>query len=312
MNKFENYRLNMQNSSTSVLTENAGKFTLNPAFVPAKADADNSIVISKDLVKTQDTLKHTSTAAKLASRKAASSCISELASNISAFAIVNGNMELIDKVKITATELKNMSDNTLVSRIETILGCGTENLPELAGFNVTEQTLTDGLSLLNTYIAEIQKMAMRKIELGEVTKNLRKQLKTTDNLLKTLDAFVETKHISDPELYSLYWNARSIKKGAAGRIAASGKVYDAETNLPLLGAMMTIVKALPGKALKGGAELVKTVKIKSASGGFQLKSLPTGTYLFKVTYAGYADQEVTVYINEGVPTKVAMPLNKIA
>ena len=311
MNKFENYRLNMQNSSTSVLTENAGKFTLNPAFVPAKADADNSIVISKDLVKTQDTLKHTSTAAKLASRKAASSCISELASNISAFAIVNGNMELIDKVKITATELKNMSDNTLVSRIETILGCGTENLPELAGFNVTEQTLTDGLSLLNTYIAEIQKMAMRKIELGEVTKNLRKQLKTTDNLLKTLDAFVETKHISDPELYSLYWNARSIKKGAAGRIAASGKVYDAETNLPLLGAMMTIVKALPGKALKGGAELVKTVKIKSASGGFQLKSLPTGTYLFKVTYAGYADQEVTVYINEGVLNKLEMPLSRI-
>lgn len=312
MNKFENYRLNMHISSQMVLTENAGKFTLNPAFVPAKANADNSIAIEKDLAKIQDTLKHSSTAAKSASRKAATSYISELASNITAYAIVNSNMELIDKVKITASELKNMPDNTLVSRIETILGCGTENLPELADFNVTEETLVDGQNLLENYIAEMQKLAMRKIELGEVTKNLGKQLKATDNYLKTLDAFVETKHISDPELYSLYWNARSIKKGAASHIAALGKVYDAETNLPLRGAIMTVVRAVTGKSLTSGPDLSKTVKIKSASGGFQLKSLPTGTYIFRVTYAGYADQEITVYINEGVLSRVDMPLSKIA
>jgi len=46
--------------------------------------------------------------------------------------------------------------------------------------------------------------------------------------------------------------------------------------------------------------------------GLQFSSLSTGTYLFKVTYAGYADQEIAVYINDGVLSKVDMPLSKIA
>ncbi len=75
---------------------------------------------------------------------------------------------------------------------------------------------------------------------------------------------------------------------------------------------MTVVRAVTGKSLTSGPDLSKTVKIKSASGGFQLKSLPTGTYIFRVSYAGYTDQEITVYINEGVLSRVDMPLSKIA
>jgi len=312
MNKLQNAQLTSQISSDGVLTENADKFISNPAFIPAKANVVNGIAISLNLAKTQDTLQHTSTAAKTASRNAAISFTFELASNITTYAIVNNDVELMNKVKITATKLNKMSDNNLVSRIKTILSCGTDNLPELAGFNVTQQTLTDGLGLLNDLISEMQKLALRKIELNEVTKNLGKQLKITDTLLKIMDAFVEPKRISDPELYSLYENARRIKKSATGRIAASGKVYDTETNLPLRGAMMTVLRAVTGKSRTSGADLVKNVKIKSASGGFQLKSLPTGTYIFRVTYAGYADQEITVYINDGVLSKVDMALSKIA
>lgn len=57
-------------------------------------------------------------------------------------------------------------------------------------------------------------------------------------------------------------------------------------------------------------QLVNSIKIKASGGGFLLKDLHSGTNLFKVTYAGYADRQITVYINEGVLTKVEMPLSK--
>lgn len=63
------------------------------------------------------------------------------------------------------------------------------------------------------------------------------------------------------------------------------------------------------KALSG-SELMKNVKISGPGGQFRIKSLPTGTYLFKVAYAGYAEQEVSVHINEGVLTRVEIPLTK--
>jgi hypothetical protein len=61
-----------------------------------------------------------------------------------------------------------------------------------------------------------------------------------------------------------------------------------------------------------GVAMRQIIRIESAGGGFDLKSYTTGAYLFTVSYAGYADQVTTVYINEGVLTRVELPLSKIA
>jgi hypothetical protein len=75
---------------------------------------------------------------------------------------------------------------------------------------------------------------------------------------------------------------------------------------------MEICKVENGKAFTSSPDLSKNVKVKSAGGGVDLKSFTTGAYLFTVSYAGRADQQTTVYINEGVLTRVDFPLNKIA
>lgn len=74
---------------------------------------------------------------------------------------------------------------------------------------------------------------------------------------------------------------------------------------------MVIVPTRPENPMTRQVKLAKNVKVKSAGGGFQLKSLSTGTYLITVTYAGYADQQVTAYVNDGVLTVVQLPLNKL-
>jgi hypothetical protein len=196
---------------------------------------------------------------------------------------------------------------------KTILTCAGENPDALLEYGVTAQTLTEGSALLNTFKAEMQHLLLSKTDQKQFTVQLEQQLKTTDAELSAVDAMVETMHKSDPVMYRLYWNARTKRKTGAGKLSAKVKVFDSVTNIPLNGARMSIVRTDSTKSrTSGGSELVKNVKITSAGGEYQLKSMPTGSYLFKVTYAGYTDQEVVVYINEGVLTRVEMPLTKIA
>ena len=65
------------------------------------------------------------------------------------------------------------------------------------------------------------------------------------------------------------------------------------------------------KAKAGGSELTKNVKRTSAKGGFQLQTLPAGTYTITATREGYAELTVTVYINDGEMSDVKLEMVKI-
>lgn len=171
------------------------------------------------------------------------------------------------------------TENT-VSKIG--LTCAGDNPAALSDYGVTSQTLTAGSGLLNTFKAEMQHLLLCKTEQKQFTVQLEQQLKTTDTELSTVDAMVETMHKSHPVMYRLYWNAGTKKKTGATKLSAKVKVFDSATNIPLNGPRMSIVRTDSTKShTSGGSELVKNVKITLAGGGYQLKSLPTGSYLFK-------------------------------
>jgi hypothetical protein len=313
MTKNERSHQAMLDNIEELIVQNADKFLPSSAYEEALANFTSGNVKLRNLVKTQDELQHASVAPKNAAREAASLPIFQLANIIGSMAYATGNILLAEKVEITFTDLKRMSDGELVNRFSTILSAGTDNLPALLTYGVTQAILTAYTALLSAYEAEIKKQAQRVLDLKEVTKQIKKQFKACDNLLKPFDKMVEASRISDPVWYSLYQSARAIKYSAGSHVSAKAKVFDSDTNQPLPGAMLTIARiATNGKALTSGADLVKIVKIKSAGGGVDLKSLATGAYLFTVSYAGRAAQQTTVYINEGVLTRVDFPLNKIA
>jgi hypothetical protein len=312
MTKNERNHEAMLVNTDEVIGQNADKFQPSSAYETAKSNLDNSIATLKVLGNTQDELQHASAAPKNSAREAASMPIFQLANVIASFAYATGNISLSEKVKITLSDLKKLPDGDLVTRFTTFLNTGNEYAPALIEYGVTEEILTSDTELFNVYKVEIQKQALRVLELKEVTKQLKKELKVADNCLMPFDKMVEAKRVSDPVWYSLYQSARIIKHSPASRVSAKGKVFDAVTNQPLPGAVLTVCKVENGKAFTSGPDLAKNVKVKSAGGGFDLKSLTTGAYLFTVSYAGYADQQTTVYINEGVLTRVELPLSRIA
>ena len=313
MNKKQSAYVTMHGKPSNLIDENPDKFASNPTTPEAKAKLDQSMADEKQLAQKQDEYEHSSNVPKAEAHDAAAANIYQTGSKIASFAFDTHNVELQSKVSISLSELKKLPDNLFISRCETILGCGQQYLPELPLYLVTEPTLAEGIDLLDAFEFEIKKQGQRKIDRSSVTQQLNKQIKTTNKLFEPFDAQVETQRLSDPVWYNLWWDARSLPQTPKARISVKLKVYDAETNQPLPGTILTYSKIeTNGKALTSGPDLSKTVKVKSAGGGLDLKSLTTGAYLFTVSYAGRADMQTTVYVNEGVLTRVEFPLSKVA
>jgi len=311
MRKLQNAQLSMHLNAQVVLNENAGKLETITAYPALKARIDESIADEQSLANSQESRKRNSTAAKNYARTAAIEYTLDLSRKVSAYAIIAGNRALLDKARFNATTLKRSSDNKLVLIFETVLACAGDNLENVLEYGVTEQSLSAGAGVLTNLKSEMQNLLLSNSEQKQLTVQLEKQFRNTDEALFTLDAMVETMRQSDPVFHRLYSNARRKKRTSTSKLSARGKVFDAATGLPLPKAKISILSYNSSKALSSGADLVKNVKIAGALGGFQLKSLATGTYLFRVSYAGYADQDVTVHINEGVLTRVEIQLTKL-
>ncbi len=312
MKKVQNNRHNMHLATQSVLNENAAKLETITTYPPQKSKIDKSISKEQELACSQLLLKKYTAATKNRARNAAGEFLLDLASKLSSIAIVTGDMRLLNSVKLTATGIKRSSDHKLVIRMQNVLTCAGENLEALACYGVTPQTLTDGTALCDTYIAGIQDLTGSKIRLTNLTNQLEQQFRKTLAEIRKVDAIVNAFRLSDPALYSKYRIARAKRNSACTKVSVKGKAFDTENEMPLKGAILTIKRSEAANAQSPENKPLRKITIRSAHGRFQFKLLPTGTYLFKVTYAGYNDQETIVYINEGILTKVEIPLSRIA
>jgi hypothetical protein len=281
------------------------------SYVSAKLKLDLNIASEKELANRLQKLDSNSAMPKDLARSAAHAVFLDLSNNLKSFAWNKGDMKLYLEVKFTDSSLKKVSDSEFVRICENLLTVAQDNLPQLADRNITAQTLTADSALLANFVAEKQLFVDTRREHYEASEQLTKQIKTTNFDLKSIDGIFESIEASRPLVASDYWKARNIPKPIGSKIVMKGKVYDSATNQPMPGAMLSLVRIYNNKSMTASSDLAKNVKIKSAGGGFQLKSLPTGTYLITVTYAGYADQQVTAYVNDGVLTVVQLPLSKL-
>lgn len=298
--------------SKGLIVQNPDKFKPSTVYEADLITLENALDDLTVLAKIQNDLKHASTAPRDAARKAASMPLFEMAGIIESFAIDTKNVALSEKVRITLTELNRLPDTELVLRFSNFLSSAVKYATELIGYGLTAETVTANTALLKVYQDEIEKQGKRVIDLNGATNQVKTKLKDIENCFIPFDSKVDAKRISDSAWYNLYQSTRTVKHSPTSRLSASGKVFDAVTLQPLPGSILNITRIDDGKAPAGGSDLQKNVKIRSAGGGFKLKSLPSGTYQFTITYYGYHDLVLTVYINEGVLTNVDLPLSKIA
>lgn len=312
MQKSNDYQLNMHTDVQGVCNKNQDLLALIVAYVASKLKLDQNIAIEKALAARLVKLDKNSAVPKNLLRSVASTAFLDLSSNLMSFAWVKGDMKLYLEVKFTDSSLKKVSDNEFIRICENLISVAQDNLAQLADRKITAQTLADDNTLLENFVNERQVFIDTRREHSEVTAQLAKQIKTTNFDLKSIDSIIDSLSASQPEVAADYWKARNLRKPIGSKIALKGKVYDSETNQPLIGSYVTITSIADSKSLNSGADLQKTVKVKSAGGGFQLKSVPNGGYLVAVKCPGYEDRQVQSYVRDGVLTLVDLPLTQLA
>jgi len=315
MSKSVDYQFQMHDRVSLVCNVNKSVLDTIVAYFNAKLNYDNSVLLEKELAEKKESFRTTSVIPRNLARGSCNTFLLGISSKLMSYSLGKNNMTMYGDVKLTKSEIKKVSNQKFVSIYKKILKIAADNLADLADYNITAGTITTGENVLQNLLDELQVLIDRKSAYKEYTLELNKQIKITNGYLKTIDPMVNSMEQSEPNLYSRYWDARGIKKTGGSKVVLKCKIFDSVTLQPLPNSIATITAVeLTGKSLTSasGADLVKTVKVKSAGGGINLKSLPTGTYQVTVTFAGYATQVVTCYVNEGLLTTVDVPMSKLS
>jgi uncharacterized protein (UPF0147 family) len=312
MEKLLDYQMDMHTNVLGVCNKNQALLATILVYVASKLKLDTNVANENELAALLAKLDQNTAVPKNLARTAASTVFLDLSINLSSYAWNKGDMKLYFEVKFTKTLFKTFSDSEFVRICGNLLTTAGEYIEELADRNITEQTLTDDSALLEDFVSQRQIYVDTRRAHYEATAQLKKQIKTTNFDLKSIDTIIDSLSQSQPVVASDYWKARNMPVPTGSKLVFKGKAYDAVTNQPLPGTFVTITQVSNTKALSTGPDLVKNVKIKSAGGGFQLKSLPNGNYLVTASYYGYADYQVLAYVNEGVLTIVELPLTRVA
>jgi hypothetical protein len=311
MDKKQSRTMDSQVKSQSQLNQNAPVFVGFSQYPKLKAQIDTGITKALDLSKKKLYYESLTSAPKTNSRSTLVNASLNLSGKMESLSIINENPQLYDSVKITKSSIKLLNDGLFLQKCELLAEAAEDNETDLEEYGETPATIADYKNLIATFSAEVSNMADIAEQLGNVTEEFAKQLKQNEKVFKKVDSLVNTMSESQPEFYNMYFSARSQKPTGGSKVTAKVKVYDALTNQPLPGATLIVEMTGNTKALASGADLVKNVKVRSAGGGVDLKALPPGVYTFSVNYYGYTQQTITVYVNEGVLSKVDFPLNKL-
>jgi len=236
----------------------------------------------------------------------------DTARKLMAYAKLTKNEKLLKEISFTESSLSRMPDTTLAEATQLIYNRAQTHLSSLTAYLITADTQAALLQAINAYKSALSAPRLDTASLVQTTKQLAGLFKTGDEALGDMDALVEIIRTSQPIFYSGYKTARKVVNTGIGKLSVRGLVSDAQTSAPLKGVSVSF--ALDGDVMKAGAtgETSAVLVKKSADkGGFNVTSLASGTYKVTLKKAGYTEQTLTVYVNDGELTLVDVKLAKV-
>lgn len=235
----------------------------------------------------------------------------DYARKLGVYAKFTNNAILAQEVKFTEGKLRQAADTAVRDFAQIVYSRAQPIIASLATYGITAATQAGLLTAINSYNATIGRPKASLTERTQVTKLLDAHFKTAETALAGMDAAVEIVRLTQPAFYAGYKNARRVVLTGRGSLAAKGRVTDAQTGEPVMGA--EVLFALDGdtgkaKSARGAAEGVS--KKTAAKGGFNIKSLPSGVYTVTVKKVGYADQTARVAVADGELAEVNFVLSR--
>lgn len=304
--------LNMQLTVVKFCNDNLSIVTTLPGF-----SANLQIVSdSNDQIATVAEVQETGTGGVTTNKKELRLNLNALASDtarkLTAFAKLNNNLTLLGEVNYTDSDFKRFSDIEARDHAKIVYNKAEDNLAAVAEYAINATTQTALQNAIQSFTSVMTAPRLSATTKSQATKQLVKLFNKASMALDKMDAIVELVRLTDPNFYNGYKAARKIMNKGKGKLAVKGSVSDAKNGEPIKGVTVTFMPdgepVATMQATNGEAVLSKTTADK---GGFNIKSIPAGTYHVSFKKAGYIEQTMTVNVNDGELTVVDTVLEKI-
>jgi len=231
---------------------------------------------------------------------------------VAAYASYANNLVLLNEINYSESDLKRCADTILRDSCQVIYSRANTNANVLVSYGVTPAGLTSMLSAITSFAASIPAPRLGITDKKQATDQLTILMKAVDDNLDKIDTLVEMVKVSQPVFYKGYKDARKIIEIGGNSLVAKGKVTDSENGESLQGATVkfTADGANTSLKLKNADSNGNLIKRTASKGGFNIKSLPEGTYTMTVSKPGYKDSVITVNVTDGETTDLHVKLEK--
>lgn len=233
----------------------------------------------------------------------------DTARKLMAFAKLSKNQKLLKEISFTESDLRRLPDSVLADTVKLIYDRAQTYLPSLGSYLITADTQAALLQAITDYKQALASPRVEKVSQVQATKQLAELFVAGDTALANMDAVVEIVRLTQANFYAGYKAARKIIESGNGKMSLRGMVTEALTGEPVPGVAVSFWP--DGDVTKSYAAAdASLVKKSAAKGGFYVSSMPAGTYRVTLQKAGYAEQTLTVYVNDGELTTVDVKLAK--
>ncbi|MCX6239212.1 MAG: carboxypeptidase-like regulatory domain-containing protein [Bacteroidia bacterium] len=274
-----------------ILTENLPDYTTNLGNLKTVV-SELRVAAEEQKIDTKGVTRY-----KLQLRNQLNTLGADNARKLTAYARLTNNQELLGKANYCASDFVRSIDYSIKDYAEIIYDCAEPIIDQLARFGITAATQSEFRSAIDEYFDAMASPALVKINRIQATEKIVKLIDTGNTCVANMAAAVETIRLSEPIFYLGFKTAQKVTVRGRVKLSVKGQTFDANDE-PLPRVTMTVT-------LNGAIVLVKKT---SANGGFNIKSLPTGTYQFTFKKAGYGDQTVVVNVNDGEMTRVKVKM----
>lgn len=213
-------------------------------------------------------------------KKSLSEFGNQIAGAIFAWAAITNRPVIMEKVKISASELFNMRDEKMGKFCTRYYEIATENAAELADFGLGKEVLAAFKREIDTYEAVVPDPRNAAAEKKRYRDNLAELFKKGDFILKyQIDKLVLPLKKTAPDYYKEYKNNRRIVDPGSTATALQITVKDAAT----------------GKAVNGASIMVEALKweaLTDEQGEAIAKPVAFGEYKATVKKEGYQTQNI--------------------
>ncbi len=218
---------------------------------------------------------------------------------LKAFAIMNEDNTLYEKIAYTRAQLKKTRDTILTDRLKIVRDEANANVSALNDYNLTQVEINNLTSAISTYENMIPKPRVALNVRKSATETLDRLFHELNSPLFILDGLVGSLMNVEPELYATYKNARIIAGSSNGGNGVRGTVRDKLTGAPLPDVKISI-NAPFHKLRINAKKSTRTMRTETnLDGHYEMRRLPAGNYELTMECEGYNKLIVQIKIEEG-------------